>query len=99
MLTPKPRVTRTLPPASDTPDVAVAQARAGDRHFTLRRLLRPLAAALIIGLILDGLDAVAGLALPALVRNGIDHGVETKVFHAIVLVSLVGIDLFYALQP
>jgi ATP-binding cassette subfamily B protein len=85
-----------LPPTTDTPDVALAQARAGDRHFTLRRLLRPLAAALIIGLILDGLDAVAGLALPALVRNGIDHGVETKVFHAIVLVSLVGLAIVLA---
>ena len=85
-----------LPPASDTPDVAVAQARAGDRHFTLRRLLRPLAAALIIGLILDGLDAVAGLALPALVRNGIDHGVETKAFGAIALVSLVGLAIVLA---
>ena len=85
-----------LPPATDTPDVALAQARAGDRHFTLRRLLRPLAAALIIGLILDGLDAVAGLALPALVRNGIDHGVETKVFHAIVLVSLIGLAIVLA---
>jgi len=85
-----------LPPATDTPDVAVAQARAGDRHFTLRRLLRPLAAALIIGLVLDGLDAVAGLALPALVRNGIDHGVETKAFHAIVLVSLIGLAIVLA---
>jgi len=85
-----------LPPAADTPDVAVAQARAGDRHFTLRRLLRPLAAALIIGLVLDGLDAVAGLALPALVRNGIDHGVETKAFHAIVLVSLIGLAIVLA---
>ena len=85
-----------LAPATDTPDVALAQARAGDRHFTLRRLLRPLAAALIIGLILDGLDAVAGLALPALVRNGIDHGVETKVFGAIVLVSLVGLAIVLA---
>src|SRR6185312_5742064 len=85
-----------LPPASDTPDVAVAQARAGDRHFTLRRLLRPLAAALIIGLVLDGLDAVAGLALPALVRNGIDHGVETKAFGAIVLVSLIGLAIVLA---
>jgi ATP-binding cassette, subfamily B, bacterial len=82
-----------LQPATDTPDVAVAQARAGDRHFTLRRLLRPLAAALIIGLVLDGLDAVAGLALPALVRNGIDHGVETQAFHAIVLVSLIGLAI------
>jgi ATP-binding cassette subfamily B protein len=85
-----------LQPATDTPDVAVAQARAGDRHFTLRRLLRPLAAALIIGLVLDGLDAVAGLALPALVRNGIDHGVETKAFHAIVLVSLIGLAIVLA---
>ena len=74
----------------------MAQARAGDRHFTLRRLLRPLAAALIIGLVLDGLDAVAGLALPALVRNGIDHGVETKAFQAIVLVSLIGLAIVLA---
>ena len=85
-----------LPPAKDQPDVDLARARAGDRHFTLRRLLRPLAVALIIGLVLDGLDAVAGLALPALVRNGIDHGVETKVFHAIVVVSLIGLAIVLA---
>ncbi len=85
-----------LPPAHDTPDVDLAQARAGDRHFTLRRLLRPLAVALVIGLVLDGLDAVAGLALPALVRNGIDHGVQTKVFHAIVVVSLIGLAIVLA---
>jgi ATP-binding cassette subfamily B protein len=86
----------TLPPAEDTPDMDLAQARAGDRRFTLRRLLRPLTAALIIGLVLDGLDAVAGLALPALVRNGIDQGVQTKVFHAIVVVSLVGLAIVLA---
>ena len=85
-----------LPPAKDVPDVPLAAARAGDRHFTLRRLLRPLAAALIIGLILDGLDALAGLALPALVRNGIDNGVQTKVFHAIVVVSLIGLAIVLA---
>jgi ATP-binding cassette subfamily B protein len=85
-----------LPPARDVPDVDIAQARAADRHFTLRRLLKPIAAALVIGLILDGLDAVAGLALPALVRGGIDHGVETKVFHAIVLVSLIGLAIVLA---
>ena len=85
-----------LPAATDTPDVDLAQARAGDRHFTLRRLLRPLAAALVIGLVLDGLDAVAGLALPALVRNGIDNGVQTKVFHAIVVVSLIGLAIVLA---
>ena len=85
-----------LPPAKDTPDVDLAQARAGDQHFTLRRLLRPLAVALVIGLLLDGLDAVAGLALPALVRNGIDHGVQTKVFSAIVVVSLIGLAIVLA---
>jgi ATP-binding cassette subfamily B protein len=85
-----------LPSATDTPDVDLAQARAGDRHFTLRRLLRPIAVALVIGLVLDGLDAVAGLALPALVRNGIDNGVQTKVFHAIVVVSLIGLAIVLA---
>ena len=39
---------------------------------------------------------MAGLALPALVRNGIDHGVETKAFHAIVLVSLIGLAIVLA---
>jgi ATP-binding cassette, subfamily B, bacterial len=85
-----------LPPARDVPEVDIAQARAADRHFTLRRLLKPVAAALVIGLILDGLDALAGLALPALVRNGIDNGVETKVFHAIAVVSLIGLAIVLA---
>ena len=85
-----------LPPAQDVPDVDIAQARAADRHFTLGRLLKPIAAALVIGLILDGLDALAGLALPALVRGGIDHGVETKIFHAIVVVSLIGLAVVLA---
>ena len=80
-----------LAPTKDVPEVEISQARAADRQFSLRRLLRPLAVGLIIGLLLDALDAVAGLALPALVRNGIDNGVETKVFHAIVGVSLVGL--------
>ena len=85
-----------LPPARDVPDVDIPKARAADRHFTLRRLLRPLAAALAIGLVLDGLDALAGLALPALVRDGIDNGVQAKVFHAIVVASLIGLAIVLA---
>jgi ATP-binding cassette, subfamily B, bacterial len=85
-----------LPPVKDQPHVDLGQARAPDRHFSLRRLLRPLALALTIGLLLDGLDALAGLALPALVRNGIDHGVETKVFHAIIVVSVIGLAIVLA---
>ena len=85
-----------LPPATDVPKVDQAWARAGDRHFTLGKLLRPLAVAMLAGLLLDGLDAVANLALPALVRNGIDHGVETKAFGAIVVVSLIGLAIVFA---
>ena len=85
-----------LPPARDLPSVDQAQARAGDRHFTLRRLLRPLAIAMLVGLILDGLDALASLALPALVRNGIDNGIQSKAFGAIVAVSLIGLAIVFA---
>ena len=85
-----------LPPARDVPDVDIGQARAADRHFSLRRLLRPLAAALVIGLLLDGLDAVAGLALPALVRDGIDNGVQAKVFHVILVAALIGLAIVLA---
>jgi ATP-binding cassette subfamily B protein len=82
-----------LPPARDVPEVDQAEARRGDRNFTLRGLLKPLAAAMAIGLILDGLDALAQLALPALTRNGIDNGVETKTVGAILVVSLIGLGV------
>ncbi|HEY1626909.1 MAG TPA: ABC transporter ATP-binding protein, partial [Streptosporangiaceae bacterium] len=85
-----------LRPVKDTPKVDIAKARAGDRHFSLGRLLKPLTIALIIGLLLDGLDAVAGLALPALVRNGIDNGVEDKVFHGVIVVSVIGLVIVLA---
>jgi len=42
------------------------------------------------------IGAVAGLALPALVRNGIDQGIQTKVFHAIIVVSLIGLAIVVA---
>ncbi len=44
------------------------------------QVLRPFAVGLIIGLVLDALDALASLAMPALVRGGIDHGVVAKEF-------------------
>ncbi|HUN35708.1 MAG TPA: ABC transporter ATP-binding protein [Trebonia sp.] len=85
-----------LPPASDKPKVSIAQARAGDRNFALRKLLKPLAIALVAGLVLDGLDTAANLALPALVRGGIDHGIEVKAFSAVVLVSVIGLAIVFA---
>ncbi len=85
-----------LPPARDVPGVDPAFARAADPRFTLRRLLRPFMLALVAGLLLDGLDALAGIALPALVRGGIDNGVQAKVFHAIVVVSIAGLAIVLA---
>jgi ATP-binding cassette subfamily B protein len=85
-----------LPPIKDEPNVELAAARASDHNFTLSKLLKPIALALIFGLVLDGLDAAAGLALPALVRGGIDSGVQAKAFHYVVLVSMIGLAIVFA---
>jgi len=85
-----------LPPANDTPDVDQSFARAADPHFTLRRLLKPFAIAMIIGLVLDGLDAVASTAQPLLVKKGIDTGVEFHHFKIIALLSVVGLAIVLA---
>jgi ATP-binding cassette subfamily B protein len=82
-----------LPPVKDKPRVDVARARAGDRRFSMRKLLRPLAVALIAGLVLDGLDAAAGLALPALVRGGIDQGVQARAFGMVAVMALAGLAI------
>jgi len=91
-----------LPPASESPGVDQAFARQPDRHFTLRRLLRPFAIALAIGLILDGLDALASTVMPLLVRGGIDNGVERTAlsagarFEIMALVSVIGLAIVLA---
>jgi ATP-binding cassette subfamily B protein len=85
-----------LPPANDQPDVDEAFSRAPDPKFNLNRLLRPFAIALIAGLILDGLDAIAGVALPWLMRGGIDHGIEVKAFRYIVIVSAAAFAIVLA---
>jgi ATP-binding cassette, subfamily B, bacterial len=85
-----------LPPADERPGVSRASARAADPHFTLRRLLRPIALALLAGLVLDALDALAGVAMPALVRGGVDHGVLSAQFRPIIVVSLIGLAIVCA---
>jgi ATP-binding cassette, subfamily B, bacterial len=88
-----------LPPADEQPGVDEEFARAPDPRFTLRKLLKPFAVALTIGLILDALDAVASTAMPVLVRGGIDNGVEQHLlsfetrFRAILLVSVIGLAI------
>jgi ATP-binding cassette subfamily B protein len=85
-----------LPPANDEPHVDRGFSRAGDLHFTLRRLLRPFAIALIAGLILDGLDAIASVALPWLTRGGIDHGIEAGAFRVVILISIAALAIVLA---
>ncbi len=91
-----------LPPATEQPNVDEAFARAPDPHFTLRKLLRPFAIALIIGLVLDGLDAIASTVMPVLVKGGIDNGVERGLlsfdarFKIILLVSVIGLGIVLA---
>jgi ATP-binding cassette subfamily B protein len=85
-----------LPPATDTPDVDQSYARAPDPRFTLRRLLRPVAIALGIGLLLDGLDAVAGVAMPWLVRGGIDSGIERHKFTIVIVIAVAGLAIVLA---
>lgn len=85
-----------LPPATEVPNVSLAEARAAAPNFNLARLLRPFLFALVLGLVLDGLDAIAGLALPALVRNGIDNGVQQKVVHGVLVAALIGLVIVLA---
>ena len=85
-----------LPPVKDKPEVDLARARAEDRGFSLRRLLKPLATALLVGLLLEGLFAGTALALPALVRGGIDGGVEHKAFGAVLTLSAIGLAVAIA---
>jgi ATP-binding cassette subfamily B protein len=85
-----------LPPIKDEPNVELAAARRAERNFTLRKLLKPIALALTFGLVLDGLDAAAGLALPALVRGGIDSGVQAKAFHYVILMAVIGLAIVIA---
>jgi ATP-binding cassette, subfamily B, bacterial len=85
-----------LPRANDRPNVDKSFRRAADPRFSLGRLLRPFAVALVAGLILDGLDAIAGVALPWLMRGGIDHGITVKAFRVIVLITAVALAIVLA---
>jgi ATP-binding cassette subfamily B protein len=85
-----------LPPATDQPRVNLGWARAAAPHFSLRQVLRPFAVGLLAGLVLDALDALAGLAMPALVRGGIDHGVETGVLRAVLLIAGIALAIVVA---
>ncbi|MCK9878502.1 ABC transporter ATP-binding protein/permease [Frankia sp. Ag45/Mut15] len=72
-----------LPPATEDPHIDQGAAAAPDPGFTLRRLLAWVRIPLVVGLLLVALDALAGLAVPALVRHAVDHGVSTGARNAL----------------
>ncbi|MGW7488525.1 ABC transporter ATP-binding protein [Streptomyces sp. NPDC054786] len=65
-----------LPPAADTPDIDEDQAVRPERAYGLRRLLHGFGGPLAFALALVAADALAGLLLPVLIRQGIDEGVR-----------------------
>src|SRR5690606_14719269 len=85
-----------LPPATDVPRVAGEDPRAPDPGFRLARLLRPVRWALVVGIALVALDALASLAFPAVTRFAIDGGITAGAPDVLVTASLLGIGLVAA---
>ncbi len=85
-----------LPPANDVPDVDERTARAADAHFTLKKLIRPLVRPLLLAFFLVALDAMATLALPVLIRTGVDDGVTKDTLSVIWTVSLIALAVVTA---
>ena len=71
----------------DDPGVDVAAAERHDPRFGLTSLLRPFRGALVAGVLLVAADAAAQLALPQLVRAGLDDGVAAGDPRALLAVS------------
>ena len=73
-------------PADETPDGAAAP-------FRLSDLLRGVRGLLVAALVLVALDGAAGLALPALVRHGVDAGVTVAAAGVLGMVCLAALTV------
>ena len=70
---------------------------AGPRgRLSLRRTLRPVAGLLVASLVLIALDALASLALPVLIRHGIDGGVAKHAMAVVWLCSAISLAVVAA---
>ncbi len=85
-----------LPPADRRPNVDPAFARAPDERFRLGHLLSRFRWLFAAGLGLMAVDAVCTLALPVLIRNGIDNGVSRGALSAVFIAAALalGVVLF-----
>jgi ATP-binding cassette subfamily B protein len=80
-----------LPPAVDAPRLPGIDLTAPDPRFRLGALLRPVRWALLFALVLVAVDALASVALPVLIRNGVDGGVSAHHLGVVWLVSWVAL--------
>ncbi|GAB3912747.1 ABC transporter ATP-binding protein [Microlunatus endophyticus] len=80
-----------LPPADAKPEVDPAFARASDDHFRLGTLLAKFRLPFIAGLVLVAVDALCGLVIPVLIRNGIDDGVNRQMMSAVWVASALAL--------
>nr|WP_209622602.1 ABC transporter ATP-binding protein [Saccharothrix coeruleofusca] len=84
---------RALPPALETPSLPGEDPRAPDPGFRLRTLLRPVRWAMLAvgGLLL--VDTALAVALPSLIRVGVDRGVGGGSATALWVVAAIGLAL------
>ena len=85
-----------LPPATDVPNVDNDAARAADPHFGFKTVLLSVRKGLLIGLMLIALDALAQIALPALVRIGVDRGVTHHKLNELYVLSGIALAVVLA---
>ncbi|MFI1616380.1 ABC transporter ATP-binding protein [Streptomyces lydicus] len=85
-----------LPPAEDTPAVDEDRAVRPERAYGLRRLLHGFGRPLGFALALVAVDALAGLLLPVLIRQGIDEGVRRGVLAGVWTAALLALCVVLA---
>ncbi|MBA8926431.1 ATP-binding cassette subfamily B protein [Kutzneria viridogrisea] len=78
-----------LPPAGEQPRIAAEPARPG-RRFGLAELLRPVRWALLGVTLVVVVDALSSMALPALVKFGVDQGVTAGSVSTLWLAAAIG---------
>jgi ATP-binding cassette subfamily B protein len=98
-LAPTPQLMAQVEKLGPIKDVAKVDLDHEARHirgFTLRKVLREFRMPLLIGLVLVILDALAGLAGPVLVKNGIDNGVAAGSQSALFVASAIFLFVTFA---
>ncbi|MDR7301216.1 ABC transporter ATP-binding protein [Haloactinomyces albus] len=81
---------RKLPAATATPNLGAENPTAPDPEFRLRRLFRPIRWGLALTILLVAGDALSSVALPSLVRWGVDGGVSSGNTTVLWTVTAVG---------